>query len=900
MSGHTFKPAEDPQPMPGVEPGDHVYFQHKHGPKSGKVLSAGKHGATVEAEGARHQVHWHHVLGHKERMQHQMELVDKGEDGAIVKDEKGKHKFMAGDVPDAEGYLDPLAALDDVEDGQLVTRQIESAVRGVRSYQVLAGKLPAGTVLVGESADSAPELLHGLEKAGMTVPYEVVARTLVEGDSETHGVLLAFSPESKALQGFLNAVAGLQRRTALDVDDILVLGKPVNGMQPVTLSSKTLGGKTVLVMGELDNFEQQSAFASKKMIEGINMAKSMVLFLKASQIKNRPGLALQDVMDKSGKQTKRWKKTGSEAPAEQKSARTVSEKEDAGSAKGFGTNLTEVGDKVAFDTNGHRVEGAVTHKGESGVTVDDERGGEHKVVWKDLKAPSEKKKSSQAMPRERRVLGKQEPVPRDSFSALDFYKSHNDEHITPDDVLKDFPTDTKDKIKEVQDRLKTVEETIITYKKNGVYSDERLEKHKAIIDHYLNQKSIEAATPKDGQKPIFTILGGRGGSGKSWFEHNVFKPSENIVLDADAIKGMLDEYQGWNAQQVHEESGDLFDRITELAKDAGLNIVHDATMKTKEKAIKLAQAFKDDGYSLEAHYMPLPRHEAASRAIGRFLGEKGRFVPPEVILGNTGNEDSFDAVRAIADKWSFRDNKVGKGEQPILISESENGQASEKSNERLGKSQCGQAGLYGLPGRQYLPGGEQGSHTQPGYESGNRKAPENCHKVNRPTSLEKSFYGSLAGAILFFKAHIRGYVRKDGTTVKPHETRVPSAKQEVTADQMRLSFDAHAKPHKPVERLMINKPILFFKEPKKSLEEKQSMFVHFAGNKYPVESLKDASEKWESVRDLTGIGASTMPTSPLVKDGAGKILGYIAYNGRIFAGESGTNTYEVLYDNRTA
>jgi predicted ABC-type ATPase len=143
-----------------------------------------------------------------------------------------------------------------------------------------------------------------------------------------------------------------------------------------------------------------------------------------------------------------------------------------------------------------------------------------------------------------------------------------------------------------------------------------------------------------------------------------------IVLDADAIKEMLPEYEGWNAWQVHEESGQLFDEITKYAKSLGLNICHDATMKTPEKAVALVDNFNSAGYATEAHYMHLPRQEAAKRAVGRFLGKTGRYVPVDVILGNTKNEGAFDQIKSKVGKWSFHDNNVEEGQKPILISRS--------------------------------------------------------------------------------------------------------------------------------------------------------------------------------------------------------------------------------------
>jgi predicted ABC-type ATPase len=111
--------------------------------------------------------------------------------------------------------------------------------------------------------------------------------------------------------------------------------------------------------------------------------------------------------------------------------------------------------------------------------------------------------------------------------------------------------------------------------------------------------------------------------------------------------------------------------MIKIARDNGVNVVLDATMKTAKSAIEKMKAFKDVGYEIEVHYMHLPRQEAAKRAVSRFMGKskKGRYVPIGVVLGNTTNEETFDIVKDMVDRWSFRDNNVPRGEEPILISE---------------------------------------------------------------------------------------------------------------------------------------------------------------------------------------------------------------------------------------
>ena len=142
------------------------------------------------------------------------------------------------------------------------------------------------------------------------------------------------------------------------------------------------------------------------------------------------------------------------------------------------------------------------------------------------------------------------------------------------------------------------------------------------------------------------------------------------MLDADHFKKLLPEFEGWNAAVTHEESSDLVQAAMAIALAHGCNIVIDGTMKTPGKAVRQAQKFKDEGYQVEAHYMHLPREEAAKRAVKRALGPERRYVPPEIVLSNKDNEKGFDAVRKIADRWSVFDNQVPQGTAPRLIARS--------------------------------------------------------------------------------------------------------------------------------------------------------------------------------------------------------------------------------------
>lgn len=492
----------EPTPVPGVTVGDHVYFRHDSGPSHGRVLACGKHGVTVRHKGERCPVRWGDVLGHRRRAKQSYRVVDRGEDGAIAEDDKGKRVYLAGDLPEDDD---------------------------------------------GEKLQKAAPLLKA--------------------------------------------------------------------------------------------------------------------------VKNNPGLSLQETTDKQGRTVKRWKRTG-EKVKKQDRRRNGSDDEPRGAARGYGTHNIEAGDKVSFSHADGKGRGHVVAAGADGATVKHAETGEHhRVFWHEVTG-HEPRSDTEKPDVNGEVRGSQDRVPAEKFSAADFAGEHDDPDVSPEAILKHFPSDTAGKIQKVQERLASIEQTIDRHKEDGRYTAEREKLHAEIIGKFLSEDRVKAAMPAEGEAPTFTILGGRGGSGKSWFEGQVYDPEKAVVLDADAIKGMLPEYEGWNAHQVHEESGELFDEITRQARELGLNIVHDATMKTAGKAVALAKGFKEDGYRVAAHYMHLPRQEAAKRAVARFLGKTNRYVPVEVVLSNTGNEQSFDEVKKIADQWSFRDNNVPKGQEPKLISES--------------------------------------------------------------------------------------------------------------------------------------------------------------------------------------------------------------------------------------
>lgn len=105
-----------------------------------------------------------------------------------------------------------------------------------------------------------------------------------------------------------------------------------------------------------------------------------LLFFK-SDIANRPGLALQNVTDKAGHQTKRWKR----AAQEMKSQKPVKGPEPAAQARPAGkTPDLQPGHRVKFQAGEHQGQGEITAVGKDGVTVKDASGREHGVHHHEL------------------------------------------------------------------------------------------------------------------------------------------------------------------------------------------------------------------------------------------------------------------------------------------------------------------------------------------------------------------------------------------------------------------------------------------------------------------------------------------------------------------------------------
>jgi len=234
-----------------------------------------------------------------------------------------------------------------------------------------------------------------------------------------------------------------------------------------------------------------------------------------------------------------------------------------------------------------------------------------------------------------------------------------------------------DTMKVISDALKAGQSTDKVYSVNGDgtggYTPERKALHNKIINDYL--QNLERAQPASGEQPTLIVLGGRGGSGKSQFEKGkanpVYDPEHFVKVDCDDVKNSLavadgfEKGAGGRAALYHKESDEIAIRIMNQVRSLGLNVVIDATLKSRGKEY-ITETFIKHGYRVEGYYMYLPRFKAAARAIKRYQ-EGGRLVPPKVILSNKHNERNFDRMVPLFDKWAVYNNDVPRGEPAKLV-----------------------------------------------------------------------------------------------------------------------------------------------------------------------------------------------------------------------------------------
>lgn len=213
-------------------------------------------------------------------------------------------------------------------------------------------------------------------------------------------------------------------------------------------------------------------------------------------------------------------------------------------------------------------------------------------------------------------------------------KAHNYEDYRNKKTIKNYrKTDVSDALPG---------DSLSKYSENGKLTSEREALHQQIIDNFFEGKS-----PVDGQA-TFTVMGGGPASGKSTVVHQgvVKLPDGSIVIDSDAIKGMLPEYKTYvdmkyvkavNGETVagfvHEESSALAKRVMKIANGENFNYVLDGTGDGSIKSLtkKIEQA-RTAGFKVVGEYVTVPADVALERATARGINT-GRIITPNIITG---------------------------------------------------------------------------------------------------------------------------------------------------------------------------------------------------------------------------------------------------------------------------
>lgn len=431
-------------------------------------------------------------------------------------------------------------------------------------------------------------------------------------------------------------------------------------------------------------------------------------------MRDRSHLVQKPITDKNGHQRKVWvrpdenpnnprQKKAEEEPKEKRTAKPEEQKEKTGGTpdnketnkpelsdeekKKHLTNYQEMVKKVrsGSDENALKVGDKILNKKEAIEHINGkikELGGKPKTL-----EPS---------------YGRQQ-VKDSEFKAADYKQEYDDDSIDTTyaglsnamKAIAEIPAIKKHpefmwRLRRDLDKANKEPETVTKYRESGsgaeaIYTPERQKIHEKIIDSIIAEK-IDAAKPEQGEKPTFQILGGRGGSGKSTFnkkksDAGVYNEDNVIVVDPDAIKELLanesgEGWEGWKAKAYHEESSDVSKMLMKAAMAMGLNIVMDITMSNADKQIDELKLARSLGYKTGAYYMHVPKQESLKRAMKRYLENpdpakkgvedySGRLVPPDVLLGMTGNEANFDKVKEFADDWSFYDNFIPFEKDPV-------------------------------------------------------------------------------------------------------------------------------------------------------------------------------------------------------------------------------------------
>jgi hypothetical protein len=187
-------------------------------------------------------------------------------------------------------------------------------------------------------------------------------------------------------------------------------------------------------------------------------------------------------------------------------------------------------------------------------------------------------------------------------------------------------------------------------------------------------------------KPVAVITVGLPGSGKTSGAVKAAKKKLGIEfasINPDDVKELLDEYEGWNAAALHEESSDLAElRLERDAKVRRHNVIYDITGRDAGKVERAIKGFHSYGYRIFLLLADVPASQAANRVWHRFQenafnrnrtvdpSKFGRYVPPRLAyeMGDSPRK-TFQKLKtnACVEAYCMFNTDVPMGKSAIII-----------------------------------------------------------------------------------------------------------------------------------------------------------------------------------------------------------------------------------------
>ena len=195
----------------------------------------------------------------------------------------------------------------------------------------------------------------------------------------------------------------------------------------------------------------------------------------------------------------------------------------------------------------------------------------------------------------------------------------------------------KKSIEILTEYVNSLEQTKSANQKDGKYTPSRKKLHGKIIEKFK-----DGVVCIDNNKPIAILMGGSPASGKSTFlkKYAPYLLKDEILrIDADEVRAMLPEYEGWNASQTHLETKDIVNTLLSdrtIGLPCETDIIYDGTMNSNKSYLPLIKLLRKMDYKIFVVYIDkVPKDVIVDRALNRYKSS-GRFVPLEVI------DDFFD------------------------------------------------------------------------------------------------------------------------------------------------------------------------------------------------------------------------------------------------------------------